>query len=87
MHYPNLGKASPKSECAPQNAWVALMMDVDPEDLKNCTCDFPALFYVHPNDYRPAERVAHQRWVRIQGKHRDRDAAYGALDDMMATRQ
>jgi hypothetical protein len=33
--------------------WAALMIDVDPDDLKNCTCDFPALFYVHPKDYRP----------------------------------
>jgi hypothetical protein len=27
--------------------WVALMVDVDPDDLKHCACDFPALFYVH----------------------------------------
>lgn len=33
--------------------WVALMVDVHPDDLKTCTCDFPALFYVHPKDYRP----------------------------------
>ena len=33
--------------------WVALMIDVNPDDLRNCTCDFPALFYVHPDDYRP----------------------------------
>jgi len=33
--------------------WVALMVDVHPDDLKTCTCDFPALFYVHPRDYRP----------------------------------
>ena len=24
--------------------WVALMVDVHPDDLKTCTCDFPALF-------------------------------------------
>jgi hypothetical protein len=28
--------------------WSALMVDVDPEDLKNCACEFPALFYVDP---------------------------------------
>ena len=28
--------------------WVALAIDVDPDDLKKCSCDFPALFYVHP---------------------------------------
>jgi hypothetical protein len=22
--------------------WVALMVDVDPDDLRNCACDFPA---------------------------------------------
>jgi hypothetical protein len=26
--------------------WVALMVDVDPSDLKSCICDFPALLYV-----------------------------------------
>jgi hypothetical protein len=31
--------------------WAALMIDVDPGDLRYCTCDFRALFYVHPNDY------------------------------------
>ena len=46
--------------------WVALMVDVDPDDLKTCTCDFPALFYVHPNDYRPGDRIAHQRWTPSQ---------------------
>ena len=38
--------------------WVALMVDVDPDDLKYCTCDFPALFYVHPDEHRPGERGA-----------------------------
>jgi hypothetical protein len=36
--------------------WVALMIDVDPDDLKSCTCDFPARFYVHPKEYRPEGR-------------------------------
>ena len=66
--------------------WVALMVDVDPDDLKTCTCDFPALFYVHPNDYRPGDRIAHQRWVSIPGKHSNRDAAWVALENMVATR-
>ena len=38
--------------------WTALMIDVDPEDLKNCACKFPALFYVHPKEYRPGQRTA-----------------------------
>jgi hypothetical protein len=33
--------------------WCALMVDVHPDDLKNCTVDFPALFYVHPKKYCP----------------------------------
>jgi hypothetical protein len=28
--------------------WVALMVDIDPDDLKNCACDFPALFLYTP---------------------------------------
>jgi hypothetical protein len=32
--------------------WVALMVDVDPDDLKHCACEFPALFYVYPKEYR-----------------------------------
>jgi len=67
--------------------WSALMVDVDPGDLKNCTCEFPALFYVHPDDYRGLGRTVRQCFVRIAGKYRSRNAAYGALQDMMATRQ
>jgi hypothetical protein len=33
--------------------WVVLMVDVDPDDLKTCTCNFPALLCAHPKDYRP----------------------------------
>jgi hypothetical protein len=66
--------------------WTALMIDVDPDELKTCACDFPALFYVNPKDYRPGERKACQRWLRIPGKHRNRDAAWEALEDMIATR-
>jgi hypothetical protein len=66
--------------------WSALMVDVDPDDLKNCACDFPALFYVHPKEYRPGDRAARQRWFNIPGKHRNKDAAWEALEDMMTTR-
>jgi hypothetical protein len=66
--------------------WVALMVDVDPEDLQNCICEFPALFFVHPNDYRPGDRVAHQSWLRIPGKHKSRESAWRALQDSMLTR-
>jgi hypothetical protein len=66
--------------------WVALLVDVHPDDLKSCACDFPALFYVQPKDYRPGERKAQQQWLRIPGKHRTKDAAWEALEVMMATR-
>jgi hypothetical protein len=66
--------------------WVVLMVDVHPDDLKTCTCDFPALLYVHPKDYRPGERKAQQRWVRVPGKHRNKDAAWDAVEGMMVTR-
>jgi hypothetical protein len=51
--------------------WVALLVDVDPIDLKNCQCDFPALLYVHPKDYRPGIR---------------KDLARAALEQAMAIR-
>ncbi len=66
--------------------WVALMVDVDPDELKTCACEFPALFYVHPKEYRPGPRKAQQRWLRIPGKHRNKDAAWDALQNMLATR-
>jgi len=61
--------------------------DADPDELKNCNCDFPARFYVHPNEYRPRNRVARQRWFRIEGKYKSRNAACDALNEVMATRQ
>ena len=61
------------------------MIDVDPDDLKNCTCDFPARFYVHPKDYRAGSCIVHQGYVRIPGKHRGRNAACDALEAIPAT--
>jgi hypothetical protein len=46
--------------------WVALMVDIDPDD----------------REYRAAREC----WVGIPGKHRNRDAAWDALENMMATR-
>jgi hypothetical protein len=67
--------------------WTALMVDVDPDDLKNCKCDFPALFYVHSKEYRPGTRSARQVWVRVPGKYRNRDAAWEAISEgLWATR-
>jgi hypothetical protein len=66
--------------------WVALMVDVHPDDLKTRTCAFPALFYVHPKDYRPGSRTTRQCWVLVPGKHRNWEAAWDALHELMATR-
>jgi hypothetical protein len=51
--------------------WSALMLDVDPDDPKTSAFD---------------RLSAHECWVRIPGKHSERDAAWDALEDMMATR-
>ena len=67
--------------------WVCLMTDVEPDDLKHCTCESPVWLYVHPDEYRPQEgRVARKCWVRVPGKHRNRDAAWNALEALIATR-
>jgi hypothetical protein len=66
--------------------WTALMVDVDPDELKHCLCK-TAFLYVHPNEYRPdGSRVAREAWVRVPGKHRNRDAAWDALKNLIATR-
>src|SRR5260370_15718088 len=66
--------------------WVALMVDVHPDELKHCLCKVAFLF-VHPNGYKPdGSRTAREAWVRVPGKHRDKDAAWDALEDMIATR-
>jgi hypothetical protein len=53
--------------------WVALMIDVEPDEYRSgCQCS--------------RCRTARSCWVRIAGKHRDRDAAWVRLDDVMATR-
>jgi hypothetical protein len=66
--------------------WVVLMVDVHPDELKHCLCK-TAFLYVHPNEYRPdGSRTAREAWVRIHGKHRNVDAAWDALEKMIATR-
>lgn len=65
--------------------WVALMVDVHPDELKHCQCGV-AMLYVHPNDYRPGNRIAREAWVRVPGKHRNKDAAWDAVEDMLETR-
>jgi hypothetical protein len=51
--------------------WVALMFDVDPDELRR----------------RPEKAAtAREVWVRIAGKYRSRDSGWDALEDLMATR-
>jgi hypothetical protein len=75
-----------KTENARKRDWLAFMIDVPPDDLKHCLCK-TAFLYVDPNDYRPdGSRTAREAWVRIPGKHRNREAAWDALQNMIATR-
>ena len=64
--------------------WCALMIDVDPDELKHCHCKI-AFLYVHPDEYKPGNRTAQEAWVRIPGKHRDKDAAWDALQELLET--
>jgi hypothetical protein len=66
--------------------WVALIADVELDDLKHYQCAFPALFFVHPKDYKPGLRKVSRAWFRIPGKHKNRDLAWDALCDLMETR-
>jgi hypothetical protein len=50
--------------------WVALMVDVHPDELKHGL----------------GSRTPREAWVRLPGKHRTMDAAWDALEDMIATR-
>ena len=65
--------------------WFALMVDVDPTELKKYQCNFLARSYVHPKQHRPEGRKVNQRWLRIPGKHRNGDVALRALQDLMET--
>jgi hypothetical protein len=65
--------------------WVALMVDVHPEELKHCHCK-TAFLYVHPDDYKPdGTRMAQEVLVRVPGKHRNADAAWDALHEIIST--
>jgi hypothetical protein len=50
--------------------WVALIADVELDEIKHCQCAFPALFYVHPKDYKPGLRKVSQAWFRIPASTR-----------------
>jgi hypothetical protein len=51
--------------------WTAWLTDVDPDEFQRC--------------YNEGRKVQ-DRWLRIPGKHRSRDAALDALENMIATR-
>jgi hypothetical protein len=65
--------------------WLALMIDVDRDELKHCLCK-TAFLWVHPNEYKPGTRTAQEAWVRIPGKYRDKEAAWDALEEQLETR-
>jgi hypothetical protein len=66
--------------------WFALVIDVHPDELKHCLCK-TAFLYVHPNEYRPdGSRIAQEAWVRVPGKHRNKEAAWDAVQQMLETR-
>ena len=66
--------------------WAALMVDVHPDELKHCLCKI-AFLYVHPDEYRPdGSRTAREALLRLPGKYRNWDAAWDALQDVIATR-
>jgi hypothetical protein len=60
-----------KADDARRWDWVVQMVDIHPDILES-----------DPTMHRPARSV----WVRVPGKHRNRDAAWDALEDMLATR-
>jgi hypothetical protein len=51
--------------------WVALFIDVDPDDFVN---------------RRPGRPATRHWWFRIPGKHATRDAAWDTLEELVATR-
>ena len=66
--------------------WVALLIDVPVDQLKYCRSRIARL-YVDPSEYRPdTSRIAREAFVRVPGKHRSKDAAWAALEDLLATR-
>ena len=65
--------------------WVGLLIDVHPDELKHCRCTLARL-YVHPDDYKPdGNRAAKEVFVRVPGKHRNKEAAWDALCDIIST--
>jgi hypothetical protein len=45
-----------------------------------------AMIDVDPDDFRERRAEGRFCWVRIPGKHRNEDAAWDAVQDMMTTR-
>jgi hypothetical protein len=57
--------------------WVALMVDVHPDELKHCLCKVAFLF-VHPNEYKPdGSRTAREAWVRVPRQAQDQGCRLG----------
>jgi hypothetical protein len=65
----------------PPAAWFVL--DVMRKEWRSW--DYVALMIdVHPDDFKDYRRMAQHRWVRIPGKHRNKDAAWEALENIIA---
>jgi hypothetical protein len=70
----------------PPIGWFVL--DVMKTGRDGCKRDWAALMIdMHPDEFkRCVWKKAREAFVRIPGKHRNRDAALDALEDMLATR-
>ena len=65
--------------------WVVLMVDVDPDDLIKPRSYKIEFFYVLPSEPGGIRRVSNV-WVRVPGKHRNKEAAWDAVQEMVAVR-
>ena len=63
-----------------ENSWGALMIDVPPDQLQRLT----AFLYVDPDE--SDEYPVREAWLRVPGQHVSKEAAWDALQDMLATR-
>jgi hypothetical protein len=67
--------------------WVALMVNVDPDEMKNCSFfrDSVSFLWINPSEHRPCPRMVSECWVRIPGKHRSGESAERALEGKIST--
>ncbi len=77
-----------KADDSGNGDWVALLIDVPVDQLKYCRSriarDCTSIRV--STDRTQAALRARQAFVRVPGKHRSKDAAWAALEDLLATR-